>query len=176
MMELLKYVKSEIATLKRKREALEFSNRPRLKKLPWLLDLTNNDMENECLTSEHTFNIKTSAEKWSHINKAKSGERGSLIWLNPVKENQGKLPVKQTSRKERSQKKGKSKTPVRGTSKTPVRVKKNPVRKSIPTSRNQEESEVSSDEDYKPEDDILNPLASETEYEYEISEYVETWT
>ena len=63
---------------------------------------------------------------------------------------------------------------MRGTSKTPVRVQKNPVRKSIPTSRNQEESEVSSDEDYKPEDDILNPHASQTEYEYEISEYVET--
>ena len=62
-----------------------------------------------------------------------------------------KLPVKQTSRKERSPEKDKSKTPlrdaskppVRGTSKTPVRVKKIPVRKAIPTGRNQEESEDS---------------------------------
>ena len=55
-----------------------------------------------------------------------------------------KLPVKQTSRKERSPEREKSKTPVRDasktsmrdTSKTPVRVQKNPVRKSIPAGRN----------------------------------------
>ena len=50
-----------------------------------------------------------------------------------------------------------SKTPVRGTSKTPVRVQKTPVSKSIPTSRNQEESEDSLDEGYRPEDKVLNP-------------------
>ena len=41
-----------------------------------------------------------------------------------------------------------SKTPVRRTSKTSVRVQKNLVKKSIPTSRNQEESEGSSDKDH----------------------------
>ena len=44
-----------------------------------------------------------------------------------------------------------SKTPVRRTSKTSVRVQKNPFKKSILTSRNQEESEDSSDKDYKSE-------------------------
>ena len=56
-----------------------------------------------------------------------------------------------------------SKTPLRGTSKTPVRVQKNLVRRSIPTSRNQEESEDSSDENYRPEDDVLKPYASLTD-------------
>ena len=51
---------------------------------------------------------------------------------------------------------------MRGTSKTPVRVQKNPVRKSMPTSRNQEESENSSDKDYRPKDEVLNPYASQT--------------
>ena len=51
IMEILKYMKSEIVPLKRKKEALEFANPPRL------LDLTNNDMESECLTSEHTSRI-----------------------------------------------------------------------------------------------------------------------
>ena len=120
-------------------------------------------MESECLSSEHTSRIETSPEKRSHIKKGKSGKCGSSISLNPVKENHGKLPVKQTSRKERSPERKKSKTPVRGTSKTPVRVQKNPVRKSIPTSRNQGESEDSSDEDCRPEDDILNPYASQTD-------------
>ena len=58
-----------------------------------------------------------------------------------------------------------------------MKVQKNPVRKSIPTSRNQEESEDSSHENYKPEDDILNPHASQTDgydSEYEISEYVDS--
>ena len=50
-----------------------------------------------------------------------------------------------------------SKTPVRDASKTPVRVQKTPVSKSIPTSRNQEESEDSLDEGYRPEDKVLNP-------------------
>ena len=54
-MEILKYMKSEIASLKRKQEALEFSNPPRLRKFPRLLDLTNNDIMSECLTSEHTY-------------------------------------------------------------------------------------------------------------------------
>ena len=44
-----------------------------------------------------------------------------------------------------------------------MRGQKNPVRKSIPTSRNQGESEDSSDEDYRPEDDLLNPYASQTD-------------
>ena len=51
MMKMLKYMKSEIASLKRKQEALEFANPPRLKNFPRLLDLANNDLENECLTS-----------------------------------------------------------------------------------------------------------------------------
>ena len=80
-----------------------------------------------------------------------------------MKENHGKLPVKQTSRKERSPEREKSKTPVRGTSKTPVRVQKNPVREFIPTARNQGESEDSSGEDYRPEDNILNPCAFQTD-------------
>ena len=56
-----------------------------------------------------------------------------------------------------------SKTQLRGTSKTPVRVPKNLVRRSIPTSRNQEESEDSLDETYRPEDDVLQPYASLTD-------------
>ena len=44
-----------------------------------------------------------------------------------------------------------------------MRGQKNPVRKSIPTSRNQGESEDFSDEDYRPEDDLLNPYASQTD-------------
>ena len=99
MMEMLKYMKSEIAPLKRKQEALEFSNPPRLRKFPRLLDLTNNDMECECLTSEHMSRIESSPEKRSHINKGKSGKCGSSTSLKSVKENH-KLPVKQTSIKE----------------------------------------------------------------------------
>ena len=45
---------------------------------------------------------------------------------------------------------------MRGTPKTPVR-------KSIFTSRNQEESEDSSDKDYRSDDDVLNPHASQTD-------------
>ena len=93
------------------------------------------------------------------------------------------MPVKQTSRKERSPHREKSKTPVRGTPKTtvrgtskiPVRVQKNPVRKSIPTSRNQEESEDSSDEDHRLEDDVLNPYASQTDgYDSEYDSTVDS--
>ena len=127
-------------------------------------------MESECVTSEHTSRIETSQVKRSHINKDKSSKYGSSISLNPVNEDH-KLPVNQTSRNDRSPEREKSKTPVRGTlktplrgtSKTPVRVKKKPVRKSIPTSLNQEESEYSSDEDYRPEDDVLNPYPSQTD-------------
>ena len=69
-----------------------------------------------------------------------------------------------------------SKTLVRGTSKTPMIAQKNPVRKSIPISRNQEESEDSSDQDYKPEDEVLNPYPSKTdgydsEYESTVIAY-----
>ena len=85
-------MKLEIASLRRKKEALEFANSPRLRKLPRLLDLSNNDMESECLTLEHTSRIETSPEKRSHIDKGKSGKCVSSISLNPVK---------QTSRKER---------------------------------------------------------------------------
>ena len=93
-------------------------------------------MESQWLTSEHTSRIETSPEKHYHIKKDKSGKCGSSISLNPEKENHGKLPVKQTSRKERFPEREKSKTPVRGTSKTPMRLQKNPVRESIPASRN----------------------------------------
>ena len=37
------------------------------------------------------------------------------------------------------------------------------MRKSIPTSRNQGKSENSSEEDYRPEDDVLNPYTSQTD-------------
>ena len=67
--------------------------------------------------------------------------------------------MKQTSRNERSPETEKSKTLVRDTWKTPVRVQKNPVRKSMPTSRNQEESKDSSDKDYRPENEVLNSYA-----------------
>ena len=77
LMEMLKFMKSEIASLKRKQEALGFANPLRLRTFPRLLDLTNNDMESECLTSEHTSRIETSPEKRSHINKSKSGKCGS---------------------------------------------------------------------------------------------------
>ena len=161
MMEILRYMKSETTSLRMNQKALEFANPPRLRKFPRLLDLSNNDMESECLTSEHTSRIETSTEKRFHVEKSKSSKYGSPITLNPVKENH-KLSVKQASRKERSSGREKSKTPVRGTSKsparstskTPVRVQKNSVRKSIPTIRNQEESEDSSDEDYRPKDDV----------------------
>ena len=162
MMEILKYMESEIASLKRKQEAQEPSNPPRLREFCRLLDLTNNDMESECQTSEHTSKIETSPEKRSHINKDKSGKCGSSISLNTVKENHNLL-VKQISRKERSPEREKPKTSVRGTSKTPVRVQKNPLRKSIPTSRNLEESEDSSEEDYRTENHVLNPHASQTD-------------
>ena len=67
--------------------------------------------------------------------------------------------MKQTSRNERSPEREKSKTLVRDTWKTPVRVQKSPVRKSMPTSRNQEESKDSSDKDYRPENEVLNSYA-----------------
>ena len=128
MMEILKYMKSEIASLKRKQEALELASPPRLGKFPRLLDLTNNDVKSECLISEHTSRIDTSPQKPSHINKGKSGKCGSSISLKPVKEI-NKLPVKRTSSKDGSPDREKSKTPVRDTSKTPVRAaSKTPVR------------------------------------------------
>ena len=43
-----------------------------------------------------------------------------------------------------------------------MRVQKNTVRKSIPTIRNQEESEDSLNKGYRPEDDVLNPYSSQT--------------
>ena len=64
---------------------------------------------------------------------------------------------------------------MRGTSNTPVRVQKNPVRKSIPTTRNQEESEDSLEEDYRPEDDVLNPYAFQTDgYDSEYESTVDS--
>ena len=98
MMEILRYMKSETTSLRMKQEALEFANPPRLRKFPRLLDLSNNDMESECLTSEHTSRIETSTEKRFHVEKGKSSKYGSSITLNPVKENH-KFPVKQASRK-----------------------------------------------------------------------------
>ena len=59
MMEIVKYMKSEIDSLMRKQEALEFANPPRLRKFPRLLDQTNSEIESECLTSEHTTRIDT---------------------------------------------------------------------------------------------------------------------
>ena len=100
------------------------------------------------MNSETTSKIKTSPEKQSHFNKGKSGKCGSSFSLNTVKKNH-KLSVKQT--------------PVRSTSKTPKQIQKKPVRKSIPTSRNQEENENSSDEDYRPKDDVLNTCASQSD-------------
>ena len=56
-------------------------------------------------------------------------------------------------------------------------VQKNPVRKSIPTSRNQVESEDSSDEDYRPKDDVLNPYAPKTDgYDSEYESTVDSVT
>ena len=56
-----------------------------------------------------------------------------------------------------------------------MRVQKNPVRKSIPTTRNQEENEDSSDEDYRTEDDVLNPYASQTDgYDSEYESTVDS--
>ena len=95
-------MKSEIVSLKKREEAVEFANPLRLRKFPRLLDLTNNNMESECLTSEHISRIETSPEKQSHIKKGKSGKFGSSISSNPVKEDHGKLPVKQANRKEKS--------------------------------------------------------------------------
>ena len=103
-MKILKYVISEIAALKRKQETAEFANLPRLRKS---LDLSNNDMESECLISEHTSRIETSPEKRSHTNKSKSDRWGLSVSLNPVKENL-ELPLKLTSRKGRSPKRKKN--------------------------------------------------------------------
>ena len=125
--EISTWNQKERASLKRKQEALKFAY-PILQNISRLLDLSNNDMESECLTSENTSRIETSPEKQPHINTSKSGKCRSLILLKPVKENH-KLPVRQISRKERS--------PDSEKSKTPVRVQENPVRKSIFTSTNQ---------------------------------------
>ena len=49
------------------------------------------------------------------------------------------------------------------------------MRKSIPTSRNQGESEDSSDEDYRLEDDVLNPYAPQTDgYDSEYESTVDS--
>ena len=58
---------------------------------------------------------------------------------------------------------GTSKTLVRGTSKTLLRVQKNPERRFIPTSWNQEEGEDSSDKDCRPQNSVLNPYASQSD-------------
>ena len=89
MIEILRYMKPETASLKKKQEVLVALRPPRL------LDLSNNDIESECLISEHTSRIETSPDKQSYIDKSKSGKCGSSILLNPVKENH-KLLVKQT--------------------------------------------------------------------------------
>ena len=71
MIEIPKYMKSEIESLKRKQKAVEFVNPPRLRIFPRQLDLSHNDMEGENLTLTHTSKFETSAEKRSHINKGK---------------------------------------------------------------------------------------------------------
>ena len=63
MMEILKYMKSEIVSFKKKQEALEFANSPRLRKFHRLLDLSNNDMKSESLTSVLTSRFKNSPDK-----------------------------------------------------------------------------------------------------------------
>lgn len=80
MMEILKYMKSEIVSFKKKQEALEFANSPRLRKFHRLLDLSNNDMKSESLTSVLTSRFKNSPDKWSYINKGKSGKCGPQFY------------------------------------------------------------------------------------------------
>ena len=72
-MKIQKYMESEIEYL-RKQEALEFAIPPKLRKLSGLLDLSNNEMESESLTSDHTSRIETSSEKRSHIINGDSGK------------------------------------------------------------------------------------------------------
>ena len=63
--------------------------------------------------------LRTYIQDWNQSREAisqkkgKSGKCESPISLNPVKENHGKLPVKQTSREERFPETEKYKTPVR---------------------------------------------------------------
>ena len=52
---------------------------------------------------------------------------------------------------------------MRGTTKTPVKVKKNPVRKSIAIVRDQKKKGDFSHEDYRPDNDVLCPHASQTD-------------
>ena len=80
MMEILKYMKSEIVSFKKKQEALEFANYRRLRKFHRLLDLSNNDMKSKSLTSEHTSRFKNSPDKGSYINKGKSGKCGPQFY------------------------------------------------------------------------------------------------
>ena len=50
-----------------------------------------------------------------------------------------------------------------------------PVSKSITTSRNQEEGEDSSDENYRPENEVLNPYPSQTDcYDSEYESTVDS--
>ena len=77
MIEILKYIKSEIESLKRKQDTVEFASPPRLRKFPRQLDLSHNDMKSENLTLLNTSKVETSAEEQSHINKGKSGKYGS---------------------------------------------------------------------------------------------------
>ena len=63
MMKMLKYMKSEIASLKKKHETLAFSNPPTLRKFTRLLDLSNYDMESKTLTTVYTSKIKSSPKK-----------------------------------------------------------------------------------------------------------------
>ena len=68
-------MESEIEYL-RKQEALEFTIPPKLRKFSGLLDLSNNKMESESVTSDHTSRIETSPEKRSHIINGNSGKCG----------------------------------------------------------------------------------------------------
>ena len=68
-------------------------------------------MEGKSLTSVPTSRIETRPEEQSHTSECKSGNYGSLISLNPMKENH-ELPVRQSSGRKRSPKREKSITPV----------------------------------------------------------------
>ena len=86
-------MKSEIASLEEKWEALEFVNPLSWRKIPRLLDLSNNYIQSENPASIKTSRTEIGPEKQSHTNKGKSGKCGSSISLNSVKEKH-KLPVK----------------------------------------------------------------------------------
>ena len=88
-------------------------------------------MESKSLTSVPTSRIETRREEQSHSSECKSGNYGSLISLNLMKENH-ELPVRQTSGRKRSPKREKSITPVGSKSKT-TKTSSGVQRKYIPS-------------------------------------------